>query len=468
MAEITPFKGLLYNQTKIKDIYSVVAPPYDVINEEERVRLSDRDQNNVVRLILSRDDSVSGKNRYQLAAETLNKWIDEGVLVRDETPAFYYYQQTYKLEDGSTKTRKGLVALLKLEEFEKGIVLPHERTHSKPKADRLNLMSACNAHLSCVFALYSDPMKTIDGLILEGERQSLFDLTDDNGIENKFERVDNNVLGKVVNEMAGKSLLIADGHHRYETALNYRNMMRQKYPDYKGDEAFNYVMVCLTNMDDEGLTVFPTHRLLYGLDGFSPDSFLSELAQYFNIEEIAFNDKSEREKKGLFLQRLKNKTDEGTGLGLYMKGKDTYYTLILKDNQTMNEWVAGDLSLDLKALDLNVLHSLILEGVLGVDEGMQERQECIDYSKDANDTIESVKTGKYQLAFILNTPEIGKIKAIAEAGEKMPQKSTFFYPKLLSGLVINLVQSEEKVSDSDWIKVSQNSGHNSKSAINNI
>jgi uncharacterized protein (DUF1015 family) len=264
---------------------------------------------------------------------------------------------------------------------------------------------------------------------------------------------DNDVLGKVVNEMSGKSLLIADGHHRYETALNYRNMMRQRYLDYKGDEAFNYVMVCLTNMDDEGLTVFPTHRLLYGLDRFYPDSFLSELAQYFNIEEIAFNEESERKKRGLFFQRLKNKTDERTGLGLYMKGKDTYYTLILKDNQTMNEWVAGDLSLDLKAQDLNILHSLILKGVLGVDEGMQERQECIDYSKDANDTIESVKTGKYQLAFILNTPEIGKIKAIAEAGEKMPQKSTFFYPKLLSGLVINLIQSKEKVSDSDRIKV---------------
>ncbi len=334
VAEISPFKGLLYNRKKIKDIYSVVAPPYDVIKEEERARLADRDQNNVVRLILSRDDSMSGANRYQVAAETLNKWIDEGVLARDETPAFYYYQQTYKLKDGSTKTRKGLVALLKLEEFEKRIVLPHERTLSRPKADRLNLMSACNAHLSCVFALYSDPMKTIDGAILKGESKSLFELTDDNGIENKFERVDDNtVLGKVVKEMAGKSLLIADGHHRYETALNYRNMMRERYPDYKGDEAFNYVMVCLTNMDDEGLTVFPTHRLLYGLDGFTMDSFLSELAQYFDIEEIAFNEESEREKRELFFQRLKDKTDEGTGLGLYMKGKDAYYTLILKDNR---------------------------------------------------------------------------------------------------------------------------------------
>ncbi len=465
MAEISPFKGLLYNQKKIKDIYSVVAPPYDVIKEEERTRLADRDQHNVVRLILSRDDSVSGENRYQVAAGTLSKWIDEGVLARDETPALYYYQQTYKLKDGSAKTRKGLVTLLKLEEFEKGIVLPHERTLSKPKADRLNLMSACNAHLSCVFALYSDPTKTIDGAILKGEREALFELTDDNGIENKFERVDDdNVLGEVVKEMAGKSLLIADGHHRYETALNYRNMMRKKYPDYKGDEAFNYVLVCLTNMDDEGLTVFPTHRLLYGLDRFTLDSFLSELSQYFDIEETVFNEELEKEKRELFFQRLKDKANEGTGFGLYVKGKNSYYALILKDNQTMNEWVVGDLPLDLKALDLNVLHSLIIKGILGVDEGMQERQECIDYSKDADDTIESVKKDKYQLAFILNTPQIGKIKAIAEAGERMPQKSTFFYPKLLSGLVINLIQPEEKLADND--RVSQNSGHNPKPAIN--
>ncbi|MFQ5900028.1 MAG: DUF1015 domain-containing protein [Thermodesulfobacteriota bacterium] len=447
MLSVLPFKGLLYNPDKVKDLSRVVAPPYDVISEEERNFLCKRDPYNVVRLILSRDDSNSGKDRYQKAEETFNEWVNRGILIRDKAPAIYAYQQTYTLNN-ETSTRNGFIALMRLEEFGAGgAIYPHEKTLAKPKADRLRLIEACGAHFSCVFSLYQDPADEIDRTLLEGRKDKpIIEINDDKGINNRLWRVnDPDVLEKMERRMSSKSLLIADGHHRYETALRYRDIMRGIYPDYTGDEAFNFVMMYFSNMDGEGFSVLPTHRLIHSIEGFDPVAFLSDSAEFFDIEDIKFNDESEPAKRKVLIERLKEKK-ETPAFGLYLKGENVYRLLTLKDIGIMDKWVNNGISPESKTLDLTVLHTLVLKGIMGVDEGRQERQENIDYFKDTDKAIEAVKEGKHRMAFILSPPEITKIKAISMAGEKMPQKSTFFYPKLLTGLVINPVISDERPS----------------------
>ncbi len=440
MAEIKPFKGLLYNPAKVGDLDRVMAPPYDVISPKKQDDLYGRHPNNIIRLILGKTtpDDREGSDRYSRAAVDLKKWINDAVLVQDGRPSIYYYTQSYRLKDNSTHTRKGFIALSKLQDFGKGIH-PHEKTLSGPKADRLKLMQACNVNLSCIFSLYSDPSLDINRALDRAAKgiKPIIDVPDDDAIVNRLWRIDDPLVIKSVAEaMRDKALFIADGHHRYETALNYRNMMREKEENPTGLEPYDYVMMYFSNMDDEGMTIWPTHRIIHSLKGFDPASFLKQCGEYFDIKELPFDGPNEASVRGAFLKGLETGSKKNA-FGLQMRGRNAYFILTLKTNDMMDR-VFGDKIPDVfKNLDVTVLHSLILSRILGITQEAQEKQENLIYLKSYDEALGAMAKGDNQLVFLLNPTRIEQVKAVALAGFVMPQKSTYFYPKLLSGLVIN-------------------------------
>ncbi|HBG47838.1 MAG TPA: DUF1015 domain-containing protein [Deltaproteobacteria bacterium] len=440
MAEIIPFRGVLYDPAKVGDLTRVMAPPYDVIPPKKQDALYERHPNNIIRLILGKTapEDRDGNDRYSRAATDFQKWLGEGVLAQDERPAIYYYYQAYTEKDGSTQTRKGFIALSKLQDFGKGIH-PHERTLSGPKADRLKLMQACDANFSSIFSLYSDPALTVNKALdaaIAG-REPDIDVLDDDGIVNKVWRVDDpKVLSAVAASMDDKALFIADGHHRYETALNYRNMQREKKPDYTGSEPFNYVMMYFSNMDDEGMTIWPTHRVVHSLKGFDADGFVAKCAEHFDISEFPYKSTDEPKVREQFLKELEASGAKDVALGLHIRARDKYYLLSIKSHD-MDKVFGGSIPDVFKSLDVTVLHSLVFARILGMTQEAQEKQENLIYVKSFDEAIAACSNDNNQLVFLLNSTKIEQVKAVALAGFVMPQKSTYFYPKLLSGLTIN-------------------------------
>ena len=454
MAKIVPFKGVLYNAKEVGDLNRVMAPPYDVISPEFQDKLYQRHPHNIIRLILGKTCPADtlGNDRYSRAAADFKKWQEEKVLIRDQKPAIYYYVQVYKVgtdlksvPSGQRKVRKGFIALAKLEEFGKGGIHPHEKTLAGPKADRLKLMEACNANFSCIFSLYSEPQKTINRLLEDCCIASapIIDVADDDGVESKVWRIERpDTIKKIADIMSDKPLFIADGHHRYETALNYRTMMREKTNGYRGEEAFNYVMMYFSNMDDEGMTIMPTHRIIHSIPKFNPNTFLVNCSHFFDIEEVKWKREVEPKVRKEFYRKMEEKGSKLPSFGLYINGMDSYFVLTLKEKDTMDKVFGSSIPDVFKSLDVTVLHALILNNILGISSAAQENQENLVYVKGMDDAIEEAKKDGRQMAFLLNPRKIEQVKAVATTGQVMPQKSTYFYPKLLSGLVVNLLEGE--------------------------
>lgn len=441
MAEIIPFRGVLYNAAKVGEMSKVMAPPYDVISPGKQDELYARHPNNIVRLDLNKTTpaDTDADNRYTRAAATLQKWLSESILLRDERPAFYYYTQTYTLKDGTKQTRKGFISLAKLVDFGKG-VHPHERTLSGPKADRLKLMQASSANFSCIFSLYSEPGLGINALFDSAAKtiSPAIAVKDDDGIENTVWRIDDPaIISSVTDAMKDKTLFIADGHHRYETALNYRNMMREKAGNSTGAEPYNYVMMYLSNMDDTGMTIWPTHRVVHSLKDFDAASFLAECSKYFAVTEFAYDSSNEAAVRKEFLKKLES--SEKTSFGLHIRRKDAYYVLTIKSADTMDSVFGATIPDVFKDLDVTVLHSLVFAKILGMTQEAQEAQQNLIYIKSSEEALNAMQDDANQLVFLLNPTKIEQVKAVAEAGSVMPQKSTYFYPKLLTGLTINLL-----------------------------
>ncbi|MBI5328626.1 MAG: DUF1015 domain-containing protein [Deltaproteobacteria bacterium] len=470
MAKIAPFKGILYNPNKVGDLNKIMAPPYDVISPAFQDELYKRHPHNIIRLILGKTfpDDAASNDRYSRAAADFKKWRDEDILVIDKTPAIYYYIQVYKvgtdlksvpsgqpltnieLVNGQRRARKGFIALARLEEFGKGGIHPHEKTLAGPKADRLKLMEACNANFSCIFSLYSEPHKTINRLLEDCciNGSPIIDVADDDGVESKVWRIDRpETIKKVVEAMSDKPLFIADGHHRYETALNYRNMMREQLKDYTGNELFNYVMMYFSNMDDEGMTIMPTHRIIHSITDFKPNTFLANCSSFFDIEEFKWNGKVEPRVRKEFYKSMEDTGARLPSFGLYINGIDSYFALALKQKDTMDEVFGSSIHDVFKSLDVTVLHALILNNILGISSAAQENQTNLVYIKSMDDAIEETKKHGRQMAFLLNPTKIEQVKAVASSGQVMPQKSTYFYPKLLSGMVINPIGNGEVVCE---------------------
>jgi uncharacterized protein (DUF1015 family) len=441
MVRIAPFRGVFYNQKKIRDLAKVVTPPYDVISREEQEKLYRKSPYNFVRLDFNQEPDP-----YASVAELLQSWQAEGILERDEIPALYFAVHKFALSDGKVKQRQGFFALTELQDFASGEIRPHERTLEAPKQDRLKLMLASHAQLSSIFALYSQPKGSINRILseqTEGQRPFI-ELKMDGDDECRLWRItDPTLIREIQREMKDRRLLIADGHHRYEASLNYRDRMRSER-SWNGREPFNYIMTYFANMNDENVVILPTHRLVRG---YQPKPFLQleeALQTYFYVEQYP----KTAEGKSWFLKALKNAGKKHRVIGASFKRDPRYLILRLK-NKRMMQRLAKDLSAPLRELELSTLHHLILEHILGLSPQQQTSGETIRYSQDEEGVLQALEKEDYQAAFILNPTKSADILTVADGGEKMPQKSTYFYPKLVSGLVINKLEPMEEIQPAD-------------------
>lgn len=428
MATLVPFRALRFSE-QAGAIEELVCPPYDIISEGQRQGYLRRNEHNVIRLELPRD----GADPYKTAGETLSAFLADGTLVQDEKAAFYIYEIEYDMPDQNEPCKNsvfGLIARVKLEEFEKGIVLPHEETLSKAKEDRLHLMKATACNFSDVYALYRDDggeSETADMLRLVMRESPLTEVTDEAGIVHRLWAItDEGIISAIQARFTDTKLYIADGHHRYETAINYRNYRRSQGTPVGAD--CDYIMMMLVQLDHPGLTVLPTHRLICNLPDFDAEALIEGCRPYFHVQT------------GLPLfavgERMEHAYRIGDSAFTLYTGGDTATVLTLRDRAVMKD-VLPTLSDASRSLDVTVLHTLILERLLGIDKANMAAQINLRYTRDREEAIACVKAGTMQAAFILNPTRVSQISDVAAAGEKMPQKSTYFYPKLITGLTIN-------------------------------
>lgn len=422
MAQVIPYRALRFTE-KAGDIAALTCPPYDIISEQQRQAFLQQNPNNIIRLELPRD----GEDPYATAGEILRGWLKDGILKQDDTPAFYVYDITFDV-DGE-KHITGLVGRVHLEEFEKGIVLPHEFTLSKAKADRLQLMHATGCNFSDIYSLYraDDPASPIHDVMLLTEKATLLhEMTDQAGLTHRlWALTDVDTTAAVTAAFADLKLYIADGHHRYETALNYRKELKEKG---LWQEDADYCMMMLVEMSHPGLVVFPTHRVVRDLPHFSADKLLCACAEYFDVQKMPLSELQ----AGLDAAYAA----EQKAFGFYDGASAVLLTL--KDTAVMDT-LLPDLSAISRQLDVTVLHTLILERLLGIDKENMANQTNLIYTRDLKEALEMVETDAANCCFLLNPTRVSEIRDVAAAGEKMPQKSTYFYPKLITGLTMNKI-----------------------------
>lgn len=417
MAIVKPFKGLRFCESA-GPIEQLVCPPYDIISEEQRKEFLKTNPHNVIRLELPKE----GEDVYKKAGEVLNSWLDNKVIATEDEDKFYIYEEEFEV-DGVRRSFKGVIARVKLTEFSEGVVIPHENTLSAAKEDRFNLMCATGCNFSQVYCLFEDKDKKISDLF-DGtaKEKPIHDFADNEGVTHRLWTADKDC--GLTELFADKCLYIADGHHRYETALRYRQHQR----DLGADEnaASEYVMMMLVPMESEGLVVFPTHRIIHSLENFDGRKLLIDAREYFHVGEISSAKSLER--------NLKNEYTAGKiSFGAYID--ERFYLLTLKSNPTLAE-LLPELHETLRNLDVTVLHSLILERLMGIDKENMAKQINLKYTRDMDEAVTEVANGA-NCAFFLNPTRVEQIAAVGGAGQKMPQKSTYFYPKLITGLVMN-------------------------------
>ena len=438
MAVIKPFRGTRYNPEKIPDLSAVISQPYDRVRHGLQDKYYDLNPYNVVRIIKGKEQAGNREmnNVYTRARDYYQSWLQEGILMREQTPALYVLHQTFTLPDGSTRTRQGLIAALELSRFDEGVVLPHERTLSGPKVDRLNLMRATAVNFGHIFMLYpGDRINELLGAAIKEEPGFELHELFEHDVRQRFWAVtDPDVIQAVVEEMASKrNLIIADGHHRYETALNYRDEMRAANPDAPANAGFNYRMVTLVSMEDPGLVILPTHRLIHSYGRMGGQEVRERAKEYFDVTPVA--DRAALE------AALAAAKPSHPRFGFY---DGSYAALTLRD-PGMLERILPDRVPDWRLLDVAVLHELFIERTLGIDKAAVERKENIEYLRDPQMGYDAVDKGEAQFLLVMNPTRMEQVRACTGAGEKMPQKSTDFYPKVIGGLVMMPIGVAERL-----------------------
>lgn len=416
MAVIKGIKALHFTE-KAGAIETCVCPPYDIISADERAALIEKNQYNLVRLELP-----EGEDKYKTAGETLNSWVNDGIVARDEKEGIYVYREEFNVE-GIDYCLTGIVCKVKLCDFSERIVLPHEETLTKAKKDRFELMSATNCNFSSIYSLYNDESGVIAEEIGKKTAEApIHKFTDDEGVTHTLWKIECGCcVEKIINALADKQLFIADGHHRYETALNFRNHCKESGLVTE-DRDVDHVMMTLVDMDDKGLVVFPTHRLIVD-KAVDRNEIAAKCADDFNTSVKPLSDLKAELKKG----------ENGKTFALYNGGDD----FLLLEFKPEKQRIIDNRSEAYSDLDVSVLHSFVLENALGIDKENMANQINLRYTRSMDEAIESVKNGKANAAFLINATKVSQIKAVALAGDKMPQKSTYFYPKLKTGLVMN-------------------------------
>lgn len=445
MAEIKGFRGVRYDASRTNGaLDTLVAPPYDVISPQEQAALYAKHPKNVVRLILGRED-----DKYSAAARAFREWLADGTLTADPDPAVYVYRQSFQdpLTGQACPERIGLVCLLKLEEYATGGVLPHENTLTAAKADRLELLRASQAQFESIYGLYSDPDRAVQSFLSEyDDREPVMEaVADAIGSSHAIERInDENAIQTLQNLLRDKQIFIADGHHRYETALNYRRETRAAQSVPEGETIpEDFILITLTAFEDEGLLVLPTHRLVRGVEESKINGLRAALAPEFTVQPLptAPSSGGGREASSAADARVLEQAIEDQA-----KAGQVAFGIALPDGvfvATLQQGVgaasgdgAGASASALSRLPVTLLQTRILEQKLGIDASALAAGGQVAYTRDAADALVRVRSGEYQAAFVLGRPAVAEVRGVSLAGDKMPQKSTFFFPKLLSGLLM--------------------------------
>ena len=418
---LEPFRALMYNREIAREPARVVAPPYDLIGAARQRQLYERSPYNVVRLELGRE-----ADRYGAAEKTLKEWLAAGVVERRARPAIFQYTQSFDVE-GRLLHRTGFIARVRLEEFDRGRVVPHERTFPAAKEDRLRLLTALRVNTSSIFGLYSGVHPDLDRLREQvASREPLIDLVDDLGIRNELRPIEaEDEIAVIQRELESPRILIADGHHRYETALNYRRARRHQN-ESSAPEPYEYTMMTLVACDDPGLVILPTHRVVKSLRADAVASFRQRAREMFDVEEIAHRDE--------FRERL---NDSGSGaIGVALKGNPNYLLLRLRSQSAM-EAAMPDAAAEVRRLDVSVLHALVFDRIFGLGADEIRKGGNIEYTIEIGAALGALAQGRADGAFVMNPPSIQDVERVSDAGATMPEKSTYFHPKLLTGLVMN-------------------------------
>ena len=437
MARIYPFRAWHYNPSAVR-LEDVVTQPYDKISPAMQQAYYQRSPFNLVRIILGLPqlfDAEKGENVYTRAARDMRAWREQGVLIQEHAPCVFAYAQRFMVPgSGAVNERRGFIALGKLHDYSEQVVFRHEQTLSKPKSDRLNLLKATHAHFGQIFMLYSDPSGSVEKVLYEGSGAADSEITDEYGVLHRLWRVDNPATIKLLTTaMADKKLIIADGHHRYETALNYAKehahiaaskpeMSPAGLPQPPYPEAA--VMMTFVNMDSDGLVILPTHRVVHSLEDFNPAAFRNAAAEFFSTEMLTGS-------------------EAGELISVLKAQKATAFVAVTKDGalllkarpDAIGKALAGIPDRQ-RQLDLTQLHAIVLDRLLGLDAEKVREQTNIRYLRDAGEAVDQVRRGEADIAFLTNPVTMEQLREVAFAGEVMPQKSTDFYPKLLSGLTI--------------------------------
>ncbi len=445
MAVVKPFRGLRYNPERFEKLEVVVSQPYDRITEELQEEYYELSDYNIARIIQGKPQPgdqparPEGPNVYTRGREYYQQWQQHDILVREDQPAYYAYEQTFTVDD-QQYVRLGMIAAVKLVDFDEGVILPHERTHAGPKEDRLRLLKTLEANIEQIFLLYPDAENKVNSLLRQaiGEREPDIDVCEiwESDVRQRMWIItDPDILAATEAEMAPKrNLIIADGHHRYSTGLTYSKLQREAHPNAPENAAFNFVQATLVSMNDPGLVVLPTHREIHHFDGTTPVDILKRAKAHFVIGTVPDLDTC--------LETL-NASDGSQTFGFYGGPQVGFHVLTLKNDELACDLIKDDHTDEWKSLTVSVLHKILLEQIAQVPPHSIDDKSMIRYHRDPQHPVANIDAGQGSFAFFVRPTRMDNIEAVAAQGERMPQKSTDFYPKVISGLTILPVNPDE-------------------------
>jgi len=434
VAEVRPFQGVYYNQALVKDLSAVICPPYDIITPQSRQELYHESEYKFVRLESNRElplDTATD-NKYTRSAATLEQWLEQGILKLDDEPAIYLHDHYFAYQ-GKEYRRRGIIVRVRLEEWDKMVVRPHEGTLAEPKNDRLSLLWACQVNTSPILALFEDQEQRVSSLLSVPEQnEPMVSLSNASGERHYVWAItEPKVITQICRSLAQQPLYIADGHHRYESALIYQREKRAYSSSAAQDEAFNFVMMTLVDFSDPGLIILPPHRLIRGMSRATLNGLMARLKSFFDIVELPLTT------PGIWQQVDDLLTQEASQVSLILFGlaPERLFALRLHDFTAARQMMPYFHCELYKRLSVSIVDHIILERLLGLSSGSEET--ILAYSYDRLDAVNRVLDQEYQLAFLLSPVKAEVVKAIADAGDRLPRKSTYFYPKLPAGLVFN-------------------------------
>ena len=438
--EVRPFRALHYDQQKIDNVGLCLAQPYDVISPQQQDAYYRQHPYNVIRLILNREKPGDDEheNAYTRAKSHLSQWRTEGVLRETLRPSFWVYEQTFDIPEIGRKRVKGFIGLVRLQDYAERRILPHEKIMTRPLEDRVQLMRATETQFEYIWSIYQDRAYVIDNILDETEKQQpIIDFYEQSTLvhHRTWRLLDPEDCRIISRTMEHLTIYIADGHHRYQAMLNIRDEMRQRYPEAGPDAPWEFIMMFLVNSEHEGLTVLPTHRTLHGLQLSNLSELHLSILEHFHVKSYSFSGGNDGQVRRRWLRDLRDTETGVHKFGALIAKLNRYFLITLKDAEAYEEMVDIPFSSEWKLLDVNILNTLILQRIIGLTEDELSDQTNVNYTKDLDAALQSVRDGSMQVALILNGTRLQDIITIAENNERMPRKSTHFYPKPLSGLL---------------------------------